>query len=79
MLSLRLDLDGANGLLMLLLLREELPSRLRGIESLFRDLERDRDLEHDSRLDWDKPVSAKVLVRELEREVPDILKESPVR
>ena len=51
MLELRLVLDGAKGLLMLLLFREELPSLLRGIDNLLRDLERERDLEYDCCLD----------------------------
>ena len=51
MLVLRLVLDGAKGLLKLRRLREELPSLLRGIDILLRDLERERDLEPESYLD----------------------------
>ena len=80
MLSFRLALEGAKGLLMLLLLREELRSlSSRGMDRLCRDLDREGDLEQESGLDCDKPVSANVLVRELDLEVPDMLNESPVR
>ena len=64
---------------MLLRLREELRSLLRGMDSLIPDLDREGDLEQESPFDWDKPVSAKVRVRELDLEVPDMLNESPVR
>ena len=81
MLELRFALDGAKGLLTLPL-REEPLWLLRGIDILVRDFERESDLlEADSCLERVRPVSANVLEREREfdREVPEMLNESPVR
>jgi len=87
MLELRFCREGAKGLLMLLLLAEEPLSLLLGIDFLLRDLDREGDLREgdlpvaDRRPERESPVSAKVRerLRELEREVPEMLNESPVR
>ena len=76
MLSLRLLLEGANGLFMLRLLHDELPSLLLCLDIFYR--ERERDLDAEIPLDWLRPVSWNVLVRLFDLDVPDMLNESPV-
>ena len=55
MLSFRLLLEGANGLFMLRLLHDELPSLLLCLDIFYR--ERERDLDAEIPLDWLSPVS----------------------